>query len=835
MAALGAMKGKSAKGMTRGLSLRARILWLVLGVGVFPALLILVATTLSAVGAMRGFVLEQGEESVATAASILAQEITEDIELLRDLAQTTAVVGTRHGEAAAGVIATLPFWARHGDARVMLVEGGATKGVWTSTGFDSEVAEVPPAQVLRFVSRRSGEEVLVLDAAGLGAEGNTLWVLAAVPETDRSSGGWLVHEVPADFLIERADAQLPKSDAPLHLATSTNGLLRDGHAEDRLRELLAQKADVFATTRGYVEDRFSRSEAFAFARVPLSAGGPEGWMLYAVRRVEFDEATVNLFYVFWMIALVGVACFLALALFGIWFSTRLVQPILQLRTSFNRLELGDLDHRVKLRTGDEIEQLATSMNRMAQALQQTYRSLADKLLELDEQAKQLALTHDIANSLNQSLDMKTLFADITQQIRQLVSADFVSLGLTDEKASDRIQLVHVWPPEALEKRGMSFQIQGSLTATCMGGKSLGLFQLSPEGRTPEEEMLSGTNLRSLLLLPLMTPSKELTGVLLVADSDPELFTQHEVGILRRVSLSLAIAVEHGRLYARQAQFATELENQVEERTAALRQAQEQLLVAEKLAAVGEMATNVAHEINNPLSIIKNYLSLYGAQLLRPSLDEEGAATLREGMGVIGEEIDRIARIVEQLRRVRTPVKPMIRVTRINEELAHLIMLYRHTSAQKSLRIEESYDGNLEPVSLCGDYFRQIIINLIRNAHDATEPGGSIEIITQDGRPEEDHLTVIVRDTGVGIPEEAMKKIFNPFFTTKKDGKGSGLGLSVSYGLARSMGGRIEVRSKAGVGTDFLLILPKTPPAEDADPAAEAESGMTREGGRIIIG
>lgn len=819
----------------RGLSLRARILWLVLGVGVFPALLILVATTLSAVGAMRNFVLEQGQESAAGAATAVAQELTEEVEHLRDLAHTIAIVGIEGRGASAELIGRLPFWARHPGAAVFYIERGRVTGRWTSAGFSAEHATLPLA-LHRLIAEREGESLFAVDAPGLGSEELVLWLLAAVPETDNHPSGWLACELSPGLLLRRAGGKLAEGDVPLYLATSSGSLMGvDPDDQGRLKKLIEEKGGVFSSTRGYMEDRFARSEAFAFARVPSALPGPGGGMLYVVRRVEFDEATVNLFYVFWKIALVGLVCFLLLAVFGAWFSTRLVEPILQLRASFNRLELGDLDHRVELHTGDEVEQLANSMNRMARALQHTYRSLADKLLELDEQTKQLALTHDIANSLNQSLDMKTLFADITRQIRQLVSADFVSLGLTSEKSPDRVELVYVWPSDAAAKRGMHFQVQGSLTASCLGGENLGLFQLADNAGTPEEELLAGMNLCSLLLLPLMTPSRELTGVLLVADSDPELFTQHEVEILRRVSLSLAIAVEHGRLYAHQAAFATELERQVEERTAALRQAQEQLLVAEKLAATGEMAANIAHEINNPLSIIKNYLSLHSSQLLKPTLDAQGAESLREGMNIIGEEIDRIARIVEQLRRVQSPIKPPVRVTDINQELAHLITLYRHTSAQKSLDIRESYDPKLEPMALCADYFRQIIINLIRNAHDATGPGGSIEILTVASQPDAGHLTVMVRDTGTGIPEDVIKKIFNPFFTTKREGKGSGLGLSVSYGLARSMGGRIEVKSYLGKGTEFQIILPTSPPPTEAAPEEAPESGMTREGERIIIG
>jgi two-component system NtrC family sensor kinase len=126
-----------------------------------------------------------------------------------------------------------------------------------------------------------------------------------------------------------------------------------------------------------------------------------------------------------------------------------------------------------------------------------------------------------------------------------------------------------------------------------------------------------------------------------------------------------------------------------------------------------------------------------------------------------------------------------------------------------------------------------MINLLRNAYDAVAPGGKILIETIANAPEEGYFTVRVKDDGAGIAPENLKKIFNPFFTTKKE-KGSGLGLSVSYGLARKMGGRIDAFSPEQGGAEFLIILPVTQLRQT--PAEIPKTPLiTRKGQRIIIG
>src|SRR5690606_22167326 len=123
---------------------------------------------------------------------------------------------------------------------------------------------------------------------------------------------------------------------------------------------------------------------------------------------------------------------------------RLVDPIIRLRAGILRLERGDLDFQLELRTGDELEELAGSMNQMARTLQTTYQALAEKLLELDEKAKQLSTTYEIAEAINRSLDFDGLFKDVIQALRKLVPADHVLLGLITAE-SDRIELAALWP------------------------------------------------------------------------------------------------------------------------------------------------------------------------------------------------------------------------------------------------------------------------------------------------------------------------------------------------------------------------------------------------------
>ncbi len=268
-------------------------------------------------------------------------------------------------------------------------------------------------------------------------------------------------------------------------------------------------------------------------------------------------------------------------------------------------------------------------------------------------------------------------------------------------------------------------------------------------------------------------------------------------------------------------FNKELEQKIEERTRELARANQVLLQTEKHAATGRLAANLAHEINNPLGIIKNYLRLVTDAMTHAGGGRRASDPNLDRIKVINEELDRIARIVRQLLDLHRPVEHGVAETDLNSLLEEIVALMEKGLAKENIKIEREYERNLPRLMVAPDLMRQAFLNLLRNANDAMENGGTLTIKTEtrsirvDGK---DHpaVAVSITDTGCGIPRENLDRIFDPFFTTKSAEKGTGLGLAVSYGIARMYQGTIEVATEPGKGTTFTVTLPLDEPRPTAE-------------------
>jgi signal transduction histidine kinase len=243
----------------------------------------------------------------------------------------------------------------------------------------------------------------------------------------------------------------------------------------------------------------------------------------------------------------------------------------------------------------------------------------------------------------------------------------------------------------------------------------------------------------------------------------------------------------------------ELQQRVEERTRELKQAQDQLLQSEKLAAVGELGAGVAHEINNPLAGVLGAAQLL---LLRAETDSPSIEHLKN----IEAEALRIREIVQNLLQLSQTrergIGTLVDVNRVMEAALNLVA--RPIIAQR-VRVTKTLRKELPKVRGDSSDLQQVFLHLLSNAKNAMPEGGELELST--GVIENRLVKVTVRDTGIGIPEEDMDKIFEPFFTRKGSWEGKGLGLSVVHRTVDQFGGRITVESEVGVGTTFTLVFP----------------------------
>lgn len=287
---------------------------------------------------------------------------------------------------------------------------------------------------------------------------------------------------------------------------------------------------------------------------------------------------------------------------------------------------------------------------------------------------------------------------------------------------------------------------------------------------------------------------------------PDAFAPEDVTLLTSVGSQAAIALENSRLYQR-------------------------LRARDRLATLGEMAAGLAHEIRNPLGAIKA-----AAQFLEDGDGEgeprESDAGEREFLAIIVEEVDRLDRVVSSFLDYAKPSRGVPLPTDVNTAVERTMRLLQPRCQEAGVEATSHLDPEIPRVRIDGELFRQVLLNLMQNAIQAMESGGGELVVETEHRParrtdvdplveleaagDRPWVEVRVRDTGPGIPKRVLANLFVPFVTTKDDG--TGLGLAISHRIVHAVGGAIEVRSQAGVGTTFVVRLPAGDPRPASEPA-----------------
>jgi PAS domain S-box-containing protein len=243
----------------------------------------------------------------------------------------------------------------------------------------------------------------------------------------------------------------------------------------------------------------------------------------------------------------------------------------------------------------------------------------------------------------------------------------------------------------------------------------------------------------------------------------------------------------------------------------LKRLEMQIRRSDRLASLGTLSAGMAHEIKNPLVSIKTF-----AQLLPERYQD---SDFRETFfSLIGHEVDRIDSLVNQLLRFARPAKPLLRPMHVHEVLEKALLLIGHRLYQKDIKLNRSWQAEVDTIRADADQIEQVFLNFFINALDAMKPGGSLTVATEIGTTEtwptalpgdpgeaREILRVTVEDDGSGIKPEDVAHVFDPFFTTKD--YGTGLGLSVVHGIVQEHGGQIEVESELARGTSFHILLP----------------------------
>lgn len=391
------------------------------------------------------------------------------------------------------------------------------------------------------------------------------------------------------------------------------------------------------------------------------------------------------------------------------------------------------------------------------------------------------------------LDIRRLGRTVTEGLVARIPVLHASLHVYDP-ATDGFVLFAQALSEAEAVQGAPATIDPGLALWLrVTGKSLVVEEAAFQAMADHGLRAAGTDLeasRAALLMPLLLGG-ELIAILVVGEKlSGEIFDAGEIELLETLVGHTAIALKNSRLYE-------DLRKQMDE----LQRTQQQLVQSAKLAAIGELAAAVAHEVNNPLTVITGISDVLLEETAPDSLTHQKLAR-------IAGEADRAGKIIRDLldfARKREPRREPLDVRGILRRALSLLQV-RFASAPPD--VQTIFDPSVPLILADADQLTQVFVNLISNAVDAMPSGGRLVIRTElRQRNGEPAAAVSVTDTGIGMGQDQLARLFEPFYTTKPEGRGTGLGLSISLGIVRRHGGTIDVESRPGAGTTMVVNLP----------------------------
>ena len=413
--------------------------------------------------------------------------------------------------------------------------------------------------------------------------------------------------------------------------------------------------------------------------------------------------------------------------------------------------------------------------------------------EIRQRVEELTTLNKISQAVSSTLDLRETLTIIADHTTRLLGVAATSVVLYDEN-SDDLWFAAASGEGAESVLGVRLAVgQGIAGWVFQQGEAVLVPDTSQDTRWfGGFDQDTGFSTRSILCVPLQAKGQTI-GAIEAINKERGPFDEEDLRLLTSMAAPAATAIENAKLYEALRQGMRKLE-----------ETQAQLIQSAKLAAVGELAAGVAHEINNPLTSIIGF-----TRLLLDDLPADHP--MRADMETIDREADRTRRIVRTLLDFARTSDPVLVPADLNALIEETIMLVCTRSVLGKISLEKDLVP-LPPVMLDVNQIKQVLVNLLNNAVQAMPEGGRLIVSTGLTERKIDDVdrqmaAVYVSDSGEGIPSQYVSRIFDPFFTTKEVGKGTGLGLSVSYSIAEKHNGRIEVESAPGEGSTFVVLLP----------------------------
>ncbi|MBV9115034.1 MAG: GAF domain-containing protein [Hyphomicrobiales bacterium] len=533
------------------------------------------------------------------------------------------------------------------------------------------------------------------------------------------------------------------------------------------------------------------------------------------------------------LALLGLGLLLALVA-GSYLARRLVVPIRRLQEGAERLGGGDLTQRIDIHTADEIETLADRFNQMAGRVQESYETLEAKVetrtKDLNEALQQQTATAEVLKVISRStFDLQTVLDTLVVSAAKLCEAEKAAIMQRDGPIYRWV--AHYGFPNELAHYALTHPFAANASSTtgrvALEGKPVQIADVLADPNYTALEYQRLGKFRTILGVPLLREGAPI-GVFVLTRDKVRPFNERQIDLLQTFADQAVIAIENVRLFEETQTRTKELAASIED----LRAAQNRLIQSEKLASLGQLTAGIAHEIKNPLNFVNNFAAL------SRELIEELKPLVLTAEPKEKEEIEELTRLLESNlekvmqhgKRADSIVKNMLLHSRESSgehrpvDLNALVeesvnLAYHGARAEKpgfNINLMKKLDPQLGDVDVYPQEFTRVLLNLISNGFYAAikrksqgEEDGFEPTLTASTHSLGDKVEIRIRDNGTGIPEEVKAKMFNPFFTTKPAGEGTGLGLSLSYDIVvKQHGGTIEVDTKPGEFTEFIIVLPR---------------------------
>lgn len=412
--------------------------------------------------------------------------------------------------------------------------------------------------------------------------------------------------------------------------------------------------------------------------------------------------------------------------------------------------------------------------------------------DLEQHYREISLLYEIQQELTSTLEYQKVLERIVERTKRLLSASECTIRLIEERDGKRFIGVAATTGRIFIGPDVLPFESALIDQQVFGGELLSIDDVRADARFPDREDAMQAGVVSMLCAPLMVRRKVI-GTIRLYTSERREFTVADRKMLLAVAGQAAVAIEHARLYGQiEAKNRELLASNVQ-----LRKTQKELVKKEKLAALGEMAATVAHEIRNPLTSVRGF-----AQRIARKYSDQGDGRLGEYTTIIIEEVDRLNKFIKDVLDFARRAKPEFKLVNLNHLISDIVTLMRDELTAQSIVVISDLDMNLRDTVMDEALMKQVFLNLLQNARQAMSKGGVLMIRTQNSGND---IRIRVVDDGGGIPKEILQKIWTPFYTTKT--QGTGLGLSLVQRIVDDHHGRIYIRSRVSKGTVVDIFMP----------------------------